>query len=856
MTTTFRTFGTIDLTATGRGTVSTVLAQPKRVALLLYLAVARPHGFHRRDRIVSLFWPELDERQARQALNRAVHQLRRGLGDEAIVSRGDDELALGASVECDARHLEEALARGDLAAAVELYAGALADGLYIEDAPEFERWLEGERRRLRDLVAGALDQLSEQSLRDGDARAALHFASRAVALSPQDEPLVRRLMAARMRAGDRAGALRAYEELRTALASELEVEPGAETRSLATQIKKRELPAVVEDREAAAPRLPSPGAPSGPVAEGRRRSPGRSFILVAAAVVISIVALTARGTAGRGAAAPPALHPNRVLVGVLKNETGDSTLDAVGTMAMDFMTQGISAAALVEVVDPAGAVLATRGIDTLEAAHRDPGTLARALAIESGAGLVISGAYSRVGDSLLFRAQLNDLTRGVVARTFQPVSAPVSAPAEALTDLRRQAVDIVAEATEPLIARFSQGAPKPASYPAYLEYVKGIELYANREERRAAEHFVRAAEIDSSFTLAMLMATNSLGLEDARTGGWLERLSRLRESLPPMQRLWLDQRLAAERGDAAEALRLLGELARLSPGSMWPFYNAVTTYQRGYERRALALILEIDPQRGWMKGWYTYWSMRTMIRHSLGQHDLELEEAERGRAMFPGNVAPLTAKARALAVLGRRAELETTLDEALTTPPSGGWNAGSVIGVAALEARAHGHGDWLPWLRDRALAWYASLPPADQTYEAPAFGHSWMLYAVDATPQLATRLDRLEREQGPTVDILGYRGVLAARAGDRAAALVADSALRRFEAAADPRQVHYHFLANAATYRRAQIAAALGENARALTLLRTILGAPGVSRFYVHTEPALASLRATPEYVAIVAARE
>ncbi|HWH03164.1 MAG TPA: hypothetical protein VN674_05695, partial [Gemmatimonadales bacterium] len=81
------TLGGIDLKEEGRD-LSEALVQPKRFALLAYLAVAQPFGFHRRDRLVALFWPELDQEHARTALRKAVHGLRAVLGEDAIIGRG------------------------------------------------------------------------------------------------------------------------------------------------------------------------------------------------------------------------------------------------------------------------------------------------------------------------------------------------------------------------------------------------------------------------------------------------------------------------------------------------------------------------------------------------------------------------------------------------------------------------------------------------------------------------------------------------------------------------------------------------------------------------------------------------
>src|SRR4030095_15353881 len=85
-----RTFGTLDLRRAGGDELRTVVAQPKRLALLAYLAIATPRGFHQRDKLLALFWAERDTDRARAALNRATYFLRRELGDDIIISRGDE----------------------------------------------------------------------------------------------------------------------------------------------------------------------------------------------------------------------------------------------------------------------------------------------------------------------------------------------------------------------------------------------------------------------------------------------------------------------------------------------------------------------------------------------------------------------------------------------------------------------------------------------------------------------------------------------------------------------------------------------------------------------------------------------
>ena len=104
-----QTLGTVDLRSDGRE-MSTVIAQPTRLALLAYLAAARPRGFHSRDTLIALFWPESDGERARNSLRQALHHLRRSLGEAAIPGRGDREVAVDPTlVECDAALFDQAI---------------------------------------------------------------------------------------------------------------------------------------------------------------------------------------------------------------------------------------------------------------------------------------------------------------------------------------------------------------------------------------------------------------------------------------------------------------------------------------------------------------------------------------------------------------------------------------------------------------------------------------------------------------------------------------------------------------------------------------------------------------------------
>lgn len=233
-----RTLGAVDLRDAHGAECRAVLAQPKRVALLVYLAVAQPHGFQRRDVLLPLFWPELDQQHARGALRKAVHGVRHDLGLDTLLGRGDEELGVPeAALWCDAVAFERAIATHGFTDAMDLYRGEFLTGFFIGGAPEFERWVELERTRLRAEAARAAWALAEQAASEHEAVGVVSWARRALAFAPSDEGALRRLVTLCYRVGDRAAALAAYAEFATRLWAEYGVRPSAETRELIEAVK-------------------------------------------------------------------------------------------------------------------------------------------------------------------------------------------------------------------------------------------------------------------------------------------------------------------------------------------------------------------------------------------------------------------------------------------------------------------------------------------------------------------------------------------------------------------------------------------------------------------------------------------
>jgi len=233
---TLRLLGSLELS--GRAGAEALLAQPKRAALLFYLAIARPAGHHRRDSLVTMFWPEHDQEHARSALRKAVYAIRQTVGDDVIVGRGDEEIAVSNALWCDVSEFHAEASRERFAAALELYRGDLLRGFFA-DAPGFERWVDDERSHCREIAGTCAWSLAERYTKSADLTSATRWARRAVNLAPTDERRLRKALALLQQAGDRAGAIRLFEDFARRLRAELDVDPSAETKALVRQIRER-----------------------------------------------------------------------------------------------------------------------------------------------------------------------------------------------------------------------------------------------------------------------------------------------------------------------------------------------------------------------------------------------------------------------------------------------------------------------------------------------------------------------------------------------------------------------------------------------------------------------------------------
>ncbi|HET7692675.1 MAG TPA: tetratricopeptide repeat protein [Gemmatimonadota bacterium] len=216
-----------------------VLHQPKRLAFLVYLALAEPRGFHRRDSLLSLFWPDLPEKRARNALNKTLHFLRTHLGEDVVESRGSAEVGIDPGrVWTDVSAFENALEEGRPGDAVELHRGPFLDGFHVSEAVDLEHWIDRQRERLEVRYAAALQNVALGASTRGDPAGAVNLWRKLMEHDPTNSRAVIGLMEALESSGERGAALEQAARHAAILREEFDADPDAEVQAFADRLRQ------------------------------------------------------------------------------------------------------------------------------------------------------------------------------------------------------------------------------------------------------------------------------------------------------------------------------------------------------------------------------------------------------------------------------------------------------------------------------------------------------------------------------------------------------------------------------------------------------------------------------------------
>ena len=534
-------------------------------------------------------------------------------------------------------------------------------------------------------------------------------------------------------------------------------------------------------------------------------------------LVVATALIATRRSSGRPSGAAH-LNPKRVVVATFANKTGDASLAPVGLMAADWIAHGLATAEVVEVAGTA-ADLASRGIKSA-----DSGAAGRkALAEIAGAGLVIAGSYYRQGDSLLLQADILDAnTDGRLMQTVGPVAALASAPLAGVEALRQRVVGGLAVLVDSSLGPYASRSMTMPSYDAYREFLQGEQLYY-ADEPAAAEHYARAAALDSSYQWPVLRLLNTAyDMSDARRMDSLVAVLQARRArLSPYEAAYLDlQSSTREPGRAEQAIEAANAMRRAAPRSQFAAHmTALTLRLENHPVAAESVFRTLDRRGGELRGRATLYQHYASTELQLGHDSAALALAHEGESVAGTRTYLVYLELAALARMRRFDEMNRAFDSAWAEPSERRATVASRAAPVLYVLRHQGDSAQAEAFAARLLAALATRTAPEAVSVIGRGERAAVLMASRRWAELDALTDSMTRAGDDRVPTLKARGVALAALGRRDEAMAVANRLEHPTRPVQTQDACSLAWPVCRTEARAEILATLGQRAEAAALL-------------------------------------
>jgi tRNA A-37 threonylcarbamoyl transferase component Bud32/tetratricopeptide (TPR) repeat protein len=533
---------------------------------------------------------------------------------------------------------------------------------------------------------------------------------------------------------------------------------------------------------------------------------------VAVAAAAGIWRISSRpGVGERGLSMPIAVAP-------LRNETGDTTLAIWGRKASDWLTQGLHETALVNVVPWPTVRLASEQLIADGNAH-SPESLAGALRV----GTIVTGSYYLSGDRVSFTLEVTDGSRRVLKGSLEPITVSRDSLEQAIREMRERLKGFVAVQYDERATSLPGLATRPPTFNAYRAFDRGLALYNAQDYGAAAAEFRQAWAVDTNFPVPLIYAAMAHWNRDEFV--WVDTLVRIlaahRDRLSPYDQLQVEYLDALLASDGARAVAAGRRAVRIAPDSRVAYNLGRDLIAMDKPAEGRAVLEGIDPDRGLMKGWQSYWTQLAHSRHLTNAHEAELQAVRSMRQRFPEARVAWVLEARALAALDRRAELDSLLRETAKLPEGTYWSHGAALVTAGEELSVH-HStiEGEPYLK-AATEWLQAQLRAEPGRREHRYWLGSAYYQLARFSDSDTVFASLARDFPERLVYRGMATLTRARLGDPDAARVLGEAPR--------------FARGEYDLYRARLAAVTGDSAGARALRQQALSAVATGYAWLHS---------------------
>ena len=596
-------------------------------------------------------------------------------------------------------------------------------------------------------------------------------------------------MRALVRSGDRASALRQAGVHGQLVWSELATEPDPAVLQLAAEIRR--------DLESA----PAPPTGPEPAPRGALESAGATEAPIRAPRGSARVVLAAGLAAGAMAAAllvikPWQADPDRVQIEI--TPPAEPTRDSL---------------------------LASRlGHEIL---LRQPGLRVSPGIGRKAAYLVI--ASSRIdGDSVYLVGTVSEAS-GRRLDSLGPIAVETRASRTGMQALGEQAAIAIAAARSPLFRTWAAMAAVPETWGSFQALEEGIRGWQFQGTESLAQ-FDLAASRDPGSATPWVWKALTLAKADRfnESDSVLAALDSSPRRFGPWDRAIVAVVRGWNKGDLPTGHAAGHRLLEIAPNSEWAILASYDALGVGRAREALELLRQIPSDVDWVRHWANV--VRLQALYQTGDHTTALADARARLQVDPENTFNQQTAIKALAALGRVAEVEDVCVRALSQR-----RATTSCDQAILELRGRGHAAAARRLADRVLV--AVAASGTTTREELVEARADLAYRIGDWIGLERVLSEASRSL-PEKDVLWYRVRLWAAGGDRPAV---GRALAQLAATGELTALG-----------RAEIAALLGDKDEAVELIGEAFRNGFRRGFPMFLNTGLDRLRGYPPFEALV----
>ena len=320
---------------------------------------------------------------------------------------------------------------------------------------------------------------------------------------------------------------------------------------------------------------------------------------------------------------PNEIRNARIAVLPFENKTNDPNLEITGTMAADWITEGLMNLKDVKVVSFNNIRSNLKFASFGEGAT--PNSDFQKL---TGAEKIIKGNYYKINGQLIFKSQIIDATTGELELTLKDIEGSEKDISQIVNTLKSRIMGYFVSKEEYL-------KRNPPKYEAYMAYNKALDHFGV-DHQKSYEQLVKAMRIDSNFIspIMFLITTNTI-MGDYGTADSIFSILKNRYPDPPrVEQLWYDWVDATIHRDLNKQREAINQLHTLDPKDFKNnFLAAHVESNLNYPAAAISIYEEIDtsvirkimttPYQTW---WYTMYAynLARMKRYDEAQQILDM----------------------------------------------------------------------------------------------------------------------------------------------------------------------------------------------------------------------------------------